>query len=173
MNIPHDEYPMHELEPRLDSIPHHRFLECLKSCLTTCSVSSLITRLLFMAGLGFLAMAVPCLILIKYETRLASLSTCQHQGDVREPMAAEAEIEPLPFELEFGPGAKYVMDTLHLSVLIRTFSKAMHRAAVHVSGPLILTTACVPAAGYYFILVLFSRFAADQVRSCQGLGCRV
>ena len=131
-------------------------------------------RMPSIAAMSFVAMAVPCLILLKYEVRLAALSSSGEDAvDTASTLEGKASRSPalaygnqslLPFEAAFG--GTIIWGVLGLAPALRGFDRGMRWAAARISQTLVLQAACLPVAAYYGILTLTSRFSPEGKVRC-------
>ena len=143
------------------STPTLRFLECLRVHSATISLLAILRTMSTMAAMGFLAMAIPCTILIKYEMRLAGLSAAKEDAGASEEAEQDRVGCPLPFEEAFGSLSVRVLEALRLPPPLRTFAHSMHWIAERMCESLVLRAICIPIATYYSIWALTSRFSQE------------
>ena len=133
---------------------------------SSCDLASfsyfLLTQMPLIAAVSFFAMAIPCIIRIKYGRRLEGISAgAQIPGQQPAPAPPDLEHEPLPFE-SFGVN---IIAAMHLGPLVHGFVAAAQLAAASLSESLILRTVCIPIGVYYPLVTVTSRFSSgDEVR---------
>ena len=140
---------------------------------SSCGLASfsyfLLTQMPLIAAVSFFAMAIPCVIRIKYGRRLEGISAgAAIPGQQPAPAPPDLEHEPLPFE-SFGV---HILAELRLGPLVRGFVAAARLAADSLSESLILRTVCIPIGVYYPLVTVTSRFSSgDEVRPMKGPPC--
>ena len=114
---------------------------------SSCGLASfcyfLLTQMPLIAAVSFFAMAIPCVIRIKYGRRLEGISArAPIPGQQQQPAPAPSDLEhePLPFE-SLGVN---IIAAMHLGPLVRGFVAAAQLAADSLSESLILRTVCIP-----------------------------
>ena len=127
----------------------------------------LLTQMPLIAAVSSFAMAIPCVIRIKYGRRLEGISAgAPIPGQHPAPAPSDPEHEPLPFE-SLGVN---IIAAMHLGPIVRGFVAAAQLAADSLSESLILRTVCIPIGVYYALVTITSRFpSGDEVGCLRGL----